>query len=227
MLYYHIKGFGKMFCMECGSKVPDGAKFCPDCGYKFIHETTQEKIKHTENVRRCPACSAVIGTIDAVCSSCGCQITNVEVSSSVKQFAIELAKIEASDNPKSGLAVNCMSILGIDKVVDHSFGTKKFERKISLIQSFPIPNTVGEIAEFVIMASTNIDVKFGKNTIANKMYGRPGSTYYTDVKLANAWISKLQQAYQKALISFSNQPEFEKLEKIYLDKMAELNIKTR
>ena len=29
-----------MFCVKCGSKIPDGSKFCTSCGTKIVTEST-------------------------------------------------------------------------------------------------------------------------------------------------------------------------------------------
>jgi double zinc ribbon protein len=44
---------------ECGSEVPAGAKFCPDCG---------------KSARRCSKCQQVVPVGDDYCSSCGCPL---------------------------------------------------------------------------------------------------------------------------------------------------------
>lgn len=72
--------------------------------------------------------------------------------------------------------------------------TNDFRKKEELIRTFYIPNTKEDIIEFFILATTNIEVG-----------GR-------DMK---AWIAKLEQAYQKAELSLSDTPEFEKLKVLY------------
>ena len=46
-----------MFCMECGNKIPDMAKFCPDCGFsqvskksKFVASTNDQVSKKSKPV---------------------------------------------------------------------------------------------------------------------------------------------------------------------------------
>ena len=33
-----------MFCVECGKEIPDGVKFCHDCGASQIGKSVEEKI---------------------------------------------------------------------------------------------------------------------------------------------------------------------------------------
>ena len=41
-----------MFCIECGKEIPDGVKFCPDCGASQIVKITEEKTKKKEIVKK-------------------------------------------------------------------------------------------------------------------------------------------------------------------------------
>lgn len=72
--------------------------------------------------------------------------------------------------------------------------TNDAEKKDELIRTFYIPNTKEDIHEFFILAMSNIKVG-GTNT--------------------NAWMVKLEQAYQKAKLSFGNAPEFQYLSQLY------------
>lgn len=68
------------------------------------------------------------------------------------------------------------------------------EQKIDLIRNFYIPNTKEDIYEFFILATSNMN------------------TGGYDVE---AWYAKLEQAYQKARLSFGNAPEFQYLSQLY------------
>ena len=43
--------------------------------------------------------------------------------------------------------------------------------------------------------------------------------------ISDAWVAKMQQAYQKAEMLFPNTKAFGGIQKIYLDKMKDLKIK--
>ena len=68
------------------------------------------------------------------------------------------------------------------------------EQKISIIRNFYIPNTKEDIYEFVILATSNMN------------------SYNYDYE---AWDVKLQQAYQKATLSFGNTQEFHYIHQLY------------
>lgn len=69
------------------------------------------------------------------------------------------------------------------------------EQKIDLITHFYIPNTKEDIYEFCILAASYINAGG---------YG------------FDAWYAKLEQAYQKAKLSFGNSPEFEYIKQLYM-----------
>ena len=68
------------------------------------------------------------------------------------------------------------------------------EQKISIIRNFYIPNTKEDIYEFVILATSNMN------------------SYDYDYE---AWEAKLQQAYQKATLSFGDTQEFHYIHQLY------------
>lgn len=101
-------------------------------------------------------------------------------------------------------------------------------QKLALIRSFPIPNTVDDIQEFILLAIANIDTRLSKNTTAGKFSSmiNSGNANLTIQKtISDAWVSKMQQAYQKALMSFPNDPTFSEIQRMYFDKLKELKIK--
>lgn len=72
--------------------------------------------------------------------------------------------------------------------------TESVEQKVDLIRNFYIPNTKEDIYEFFILATSNMN---------------------SDSYAAEAWYAKLEQAYQKAKLSFGNAPEFQYLSQLY------------
>lgn len=45
--------------------------------------------------------------------------------------------------------------------------------------------------------------------------------------ISDAWVAKLQQAYNKALVLFPEDPTFDSIQQVYLDKLRELRIKEK
>ena len=93
----------------------------------------------------------------------------------------------------------------------HRLGTRSKSKKISLIREFSVPNTREDLLEFLILALSNIDVTAYEGD----------STY--DKNLSNAWISKLDQVYCKAMLLFGKEPELKEIRKLYEDKLKRIH----
>ena len=72
--------------------------------------------------------------------------------------------------------------------------TDEIQKKEELIRNFYIPNTKEDIYEFMILATSNIK---------------------TEGVTTKAWLVKLEQAYQKAYLSFSDDKKFEHIKSLY------------
>lgn len=68
------------------------------------------------------------------------------------------------------------------------------EQKVDIIRNFYIPNTKEDICDFFIFATSNMNA---------------------DGYDVEAWYAKLEQAYQKAKLSFGDTPEFQYLNQLY------------
>lgn len=85
------------------------------------------------------------------------------------------------------------------------------EDRIHLIKSFSVSNTKEDIKEFIILAASYIDHKAYVNNSVSE-FG------VSEKDLIEAWIAKLEQAYQKANWVLSDDEQFKELEKIYMKK---------
>lgn len=223
---------GNHFCTNCGEKLQPGAKFCHGCGTpvgqsteQTIQETFEQskvdasvrKKEYAGTVIKCVHCGAVISKTTAVCPECGMRITGANALSSVQDFKNQLMAIEAT-RKKSSLGM--LSIYAPADPAD--------KQKLALIQNYPIPNTVDDILEFMLLAVSNIDVKVSKKTWMNSSSSNMGvMAVEMSRMISDAWVVKMQQMYQKAEILFPNDPSFAGIQKIYFDKMAELKIKVK
>ncbi len=80
------------------------------------------------------------------------------------------------------------------------------QRKVTLIKSFPIPNTKEDLVEFVLLASTNVDPK---------TFAATSNATASEKAVSDAWYSKLCQAYEKACLVLGDDPSFAALQKRY------------
>lgn len=88
------------------------------------------------------------------------------------------------------------------------FDEQKKEQKYNLIVNFPVPNTKEDLLEFMILISSNIDSKKELDDLETK-----------------AWISKLEQVYEKANLVMGDTPHFSEINDIYTHKKRQLKIR--
>ena len=220
-----------MFCSNCGAKLNEGAKFCHGCGSPVgsvpaaaapepqVQPKPQERQQeYVGKILKCPHCGNPVTEREVVCSVCGMEITGRTAVLSVQAFKEQLMAIE--NERRGGLG----GLLGV-----YTAANKADVQKLSLIRNFPIPNSIDDILEFIMLAIANIDVSLSKNTMMNRMNNtqtfESGATIGRTI--SNAWVSKMQQAYQKAEIMFPDSPVFKGVQKLYFDKMKELKIKIK
>lgn len=162
------------YCSNCGHKLIEGSKFCNNCGCSINSgvngNSEKRKIIYEGVIHKCPNCGEVLNSFVAKCPSCGYELRNSKSSEFINEFTLKLSQTETN------------------------------EQKITLLQSFPIPNTKEDIFEFMILAVTNIN------------YQDLGEKYKN---ISEAWLVKFEQSYQKALLLFKNDSDFLEIQKIY------------
>lgn len=203
------------YCPNCGTKLVDGDVFCGNCGKRIeaaaapcepvfsqapteeSKSTTKEK-KPKSSITRCPACGEIVDKNAVICPSCGFGIRDV-ADGSIALLSQKLDLIESKRPQKR-------------KKNENDTISTTDERKISLIRSWPIPNSKDDLIEFAAMASGNCIAppKLGNDRIA------------AEDALAEAWRSKFDQAYAKAEHLFGDSDEFALL----IDLKAEIQRKT-
>ena len=219
-----------LFCSNCGTKLNEGAKFCHGCGSPVgaspVTAPVEPPVVPTINpqerqqeyvgkVLKCPHCGGVITETTAICPECGMQITGRAAVSSIQAFKDQLMEIENSRKHGYGQMF--------------SFTVDPADmKKLSLIRNFPIPNSVDDVVEFMLLAVANIEVSLSKKTAMNRFnnWGKSEETSATiATTISDAWVAKMEQVYKKAEIVFPNEPAFKGIQKMYFDKMKELKIK--
>ena len=219
------------FCMNCGQKLSPNVRFCSGCGTPVgtsapaasippiptatsaNHSTRQQEF--AGNILKCPNCGAVISQTTAICPECGHRITGQAAVSSVQAFSDKLMLLESR---RKAAGIGQIFNLSVDPVDN---------QKLSLITSFPVPNTIADIQEFMFLAIANIDVALSKNTWSNRKHKNNSDNPKASIMraISDAWVAKMQQTYQKAVASFANDPAFTYIRQLYVDKMNELKMK--
>lgn len=83
------------------------------------------------------------------------------------------------------------------------------EKRILSVKMFPVPNSKEDIMEFMILAVSNFDADFYV-------------THKNEDSLSAAWLSKLEQCYQKAKVALKGSPELQEITTIYNDTKAKI-----
>lgn len=189
------------FCSNCGEKLNDGAQFCHACGASTNVIPTQQKREreYAGKIIKCPNCGEVLESFSASCPACGMELRGAKATSSVREFALKLEAIEAQreyEKP-AGFFGQTSQMQRISKTD---------EQKINLIKNFAVPNTKEDILEFMILATSNVDV----STYSSLNTPTAGAKAMTE-----AWNAKIKQVYAKAKNTYKSDPDFFRIQELY------------
>lgn len=119
------------FCVNCGSKIKEGASFCTKCGFPVLiinnDNQSQRECVYEGDLHKCPSCGELLNSFVTICPTCGYELRNSKTTNYILDFSNKLESAES------------------------------FEEKDSLIRHFVMPNTKEDIYEFIILAATNIE----------------------------------------------------------------------
>lgn len=204
------------FCTECGHQLVDGAKFCYECGAKVntssASRAEQRKTVYDGEIHKCPNCGEILRSFVINCPVCGYELRSVNASSAVKEFAMKLEAIESKreyEKPR-GVFARAEALQRVSKAD---------EQKISLIKSFAVPNSKEDILEFMILATSSINLNAYDNT--------SGTVSKSDKEQNEAWLAKVEQVYEKARRSFSTDNTYREIEHLYKKCLEAINKKKK
>jgi len=185
------------FCTNCGKELVEEAKFCANCGAAVAEEVSnkQRKVVYDGEIHKCPNCGEVMDSFVSRCPSCGYELRGTQVTNSVRELVHKLDCVNRERYNQS-----------VKKRIEKVF--VEDDEKINLIMNFPVPNTKEDILEFAILAVNNIDYKqYG--------VGNSGVLSKKHKAVSDAWLSKLNQTYEKAKILLGNSSDFVTVQQIY------------
>lgn len=171
------------------------------------------------DVKKCPACGAMVPPYHSSCPECGFQFNEVGTSQSVEKFVEKLDAMESNritrDVPQEETKKGCwywgamivffMYVIPIKAikiiwgVVKSNAGGKPKEwdntdrRKEEFIMNYPIPISFGEMVEFLTLANSKI-----RQFTIMELFGKT-SAY--DMEWNKVWIKKIEQIESKAKIA--------------------------
>ena len=114
------------FCINCGTKLPEGAKFCYNCGNATVNNEQQRQQEWAGKIVKCPFCGEPLSSFTDSCPACGQELRGMSASKALCDFVNKIEK------------------------------PRHVSEKAEIISNFPIPNTKEDIWEFLILASAQI-----------------------------------------------------------------------
>lgn len=194
-------------CPNCGEVLDAFGAKCPACGYEIrsrqVASSIQELVRKLELI---DAKKMDVIPLESITEIPDTEVLPSEPDSAMKKLIgwdfqekqrresaerARIAKEEERERVRKESRKNALS-------AEKKFEKQKQLEKANLIQNFPIPNTKEDILEFALLVSSNINAK---NAVP-------------DVVL-KAWIGKLDQVYQKAMLSLDSGPDLERIQEIY------------
>ncbi|MBQ4478487.1 MAG: hypothetical protein II945_07755 [Bacteroidales bacterium] len=142
------------------------------------------------DVKKCPACGAIVQSFIGVCSECGYAFEEIDANKTSQKFAKEIEKINSMYDDRIARA---------DNVAGQGFNVKWQEKKNKetalshAVKTFPIPNTKSDLFEFLTILQT---------------YMFDISTPFT---VADAYMTKYTECIIKAKFLFPNDQIFTNL----------------
>lgn len=190
------------YCVNCGTEIVSNAKFCQKCGHPtgIQNDTSTRKQEFAGKIYKCPNCGEVLKAFEINCPACGHELRGTKASSAVKEFALKLEAIESRreyEKPRDLFAA----------AEAQQRVSKTDEQKISLIKNFSVPNSKEDMLEFMILATSNMNM--------NAYDSANTATTKAEKEISAAWFSKVQQVYEKAKRSYSTDDVFAEIKELY------------
>lgn len=148
------------------------------------------------SIKKCPNCGAPVASFNTHCEVCGHEFTNVAAASSITSLFNKLQELDEQLNQQISQRGVVDKIVGKFTFSEENLREDFLERKLTTIRTFPIPNTKGDILEFLTMAAS-----LGQKKSIFSVSSRE------EIMLAKAWREKCVQVIHKARILLKNDPD--------------------
>lgn len=192
------------FCGRCGSKLNDSDAFCPRCGsptgVRSSAEVYEEASVEENSDYKCPQCGEPLPAFSLRCPICGFEPRGKKASSSISALSRQLDDIEA-ERPKYKRHKK-----RAEREEERTVVGPYDQRKVTLIQSYPIPTTKEDLVEFVLLSASNVNPK---------TFAETAQVTASERAISTAWYSKMCQAYEKSQLVLRDDPSLSILTKKY------------
>lgn len=142
------------------------------------------------DVKKCPACGAIVQSFQTKCSDCGNEFSNIAANVSITKL-FEMLNACENERKEGG---NSITSAFSSMMAQGLLGDKVTDKKKSIISGFPIPNTKDDILEFLSLALPNAKVKIS-------FWSETGASKKSKEDIRDAWKSKCEQIIMKAKFS--------------------------
>lgn len=157
------------------------------------------------NIVKCPSCGAQVVGGSAVCPECGYTYANIKENSSIKKFQEQLNAynkehhISADRTDVLSTTTNgCLMLFFWPFMLLKWFFSQAnpiHKRKMDIITTFPVPNTRGDLLEFLTAIQMRIN-PFGPKTGCSPFTGNEDMSYAYWLLFSNC-INKAQLSFRK------------------------------
>ena len=152
------------------------------------------------DLKKCPACGAIVTSFSAKCGDCGYEFSNIEANASIQKLFLLLTEL---DNIQSSIPLAKISFFSNGLLENRKRAEDHINKKCEVIKNFPVPNTKNDILEFLSSAiphARKVKTGFG-SMFASKGWGGGHSDAYKEQEIAKAWKYKCEQIVMKARFS--------------------------
>ena len=159
----------------------------------------------------CPGCGYSLKSYETHCPMCHSELKKKDITSEIKDFVDELARIRTKQMPKKEESI-LKKVVGFDfkdeEEEKNKFEEEKQKEVIEFIKNYPINSSTNFILSFMLLISNNI----GSKDITNELEKK-------------TWLDKFKQVYEVANMSVNDKKDLELIQNIYNNKMKELKDK--
>ena len=147
-------------------------------------QSSAPKSNKLGDVKKCPACGAIVQSYLGSCPECGYAFENIGANSATQELA---RKCEAISNDLN------KALIGATEEAQKELVTHHPDTLATVIKTFSIPNTKADLFEFITYSQS---LMMDRSTFR---------------KVADAYLVKYREAITKAKLLFHNDPTFQKL----------------